>query len=211
MKRILFISFILVITGCSSSGLVNLDICKKHVEDYYENGSYDKEMNNIIDNAINKLSNVELTEHSAIVFDVDETLLSNIEHMKEMGYGYQPELWHEWVLKADANVISQTKRLYDWAVDNNVHVILITGRSADEYNATLKNLNDDGITVIDTLITRSAATQNATAVNYKEMERTLLTKNGYNIIACVGDQQSDIEGNYTGLKIKLPNYVYLIE
>ena len=36
-------------------------------------------------------------------------------------------------------------------------------------------------------------------------------KDGYSIVATVGDQWSDFEGGHTGYKVKLPNYLYTIE
>jgi len=36
-------------------------------------------------------------------------------------------------------------------------------------------------------------------------------KKGYEIIANIGDQWSDLVGGNSGYKIKLPNYLYLID
>ena len=45
----------------------------------------------------------------------------------------------------------------------------------------------------------------------KEQKRKEFAGHGYNIIMCVGDQPSDLYGEYTGIKVKIPNYVYIIE
>ena len=49
------------------------------------------------------------------------------------------------------------------------------------------------------------------AAEWKEAKREVLVSKGYNIIACIGDQWSDLEGGSTGIKIKLPSYLYLLD
>ncbi len=211
MKKISFIIIALLFFGCSSSELVNLDVAKNNVKNYYENGEYDSEMKEIINNAIEELNEYTWDSNSLVVFDVDETALSNYEHTKELGFGFNWELWQQWLQQADAEAIPQTKRLYDWLIDKNINVVFLTGRQADVYEATLKNLREEGYVKFVSLITRSAKTGKMSATVYKNYERRLLTEKGYNIIATIGDQWSDLEGENTGLKVKLPNYLYLIE
>ena len=49
------------------------------------------------------------------------------------------------------------------------------------------------------------------AVDFKSTKRVWLTEQGYKIIGTVGDQWSDLEGEYHGIRVKIPNYLYLIE
>ena len=49
------------------------------------------------------------------------------------------------------------------------------------------------------------------AVDYKTAKRVFLTNKDYDIIGTVGDQWSDLEGEYHGIQIKIPNYLYLIK
>jgi predicted secreted acid phosphatase len=46
---------------------------------------------------------------------------------------------------------------------------------------------------------------------FKNYERSVLADKGYEIVINVGDQWSDFEGENNGLKVKLPNYLYLID
>lgn len=188
-----------------------MDIAKKNVQNYYENGQYEAEMKEIIDNTIEELSSLEWGENPLVIFDVDETTLSNYEHTKELGFGFNWELWHEWLLQADADAIPQTKRFYDWLIENDVYVVFMTGRQYEVYDATLKNLKAEGFTEFENLITRSPKTGKMSAVVFKSYERGILADKGYSIIATIGDQWSDLEGDNTGLKVKLPNYLYLID
>lgn len=212
VKKILLVIVPLFFIGCSTSPeLINMDIAKKNVQDYYENGQYNLEMKTVIDEAIKKLSTRDLGKNPIAVFDIDETMLSNYPHTKEIGFGFNWELWHEWLLKGDAPVIEQTKRLYDWLLANNVKIVFITGRQYEVREATLKNLKEQGITEFVDLITRSPKTGKMSAVVFKNYERSVLVDKGYNIVVCVGDQWSDLEGDNVGLPVKLPNYLYLID
>ena len=49
------------------------------------------------------------------------------------------------------------------------------------------------------------------AKDFKSGKRVWLTEQGYDIVGTVGDQWSDLEGEYHGIQIKIPNYLYLIE
>lgn len=211
MKKIILLVIPLIFIGCSSQELLNLDTAKAMVQDYYENGQYDKEMSEIINNTIDKLDNEKFPDNSLAIFDVDETILSNYTHTKEIGFGFEWQLWGEWIQRADCDAIPQTKRLYDWLIDRNVNIVFLTGRKDYEYDATIKNLNYVGITVFDSLITRTAKTDDMLAEEYKNYERKVLVEKGYEIILSVGDQWSDLEGDNTGMQVKLPNYLYLIE
>ena len=61
------------------------------------------------------------------------------------------------------------------------------------------------------MITQREDEQNLTASEFKSKKRTELTNEGYIIVGTVGDQWTDLEGPYTGIKIKLPNYLYEIK
>lgn len=212
MKKLLLVIIPLFFIGCSSSPqLMNLAVAKKNVQNYYENGQYTFEMKTVIDEAIRKLSVSDLGNNPVAVFDIDETMLSNYPHTKEIGFGFDWTLWEEWLLKADAPVIPQTKRLYDWLLANNVKIVFITGRQYEVRDATLKNLEEQGITEFEDLITRSPKTGKMSAVVFKNYERSVLADKGYNVVVCVGDQWSDLEGDNVGLPVKLPNYLYLID
>ncbi len=209
----LTILLVIILIGCSAerSTLLNLDTAKKLVQNYYESGEFDKECSLQIESAKKEIQKLKLNEKSIVVFDIDETALSNYEHTKEIGFGYVYSLWEEWLDKADAKAIPETKKFYDWLIEKNIKVAYISGRDEETYSATLKNLKDQGFTKFDTLITRTKATKKIPAAEWKAEEREKLVKKGYDVIACIGDQWSDMVGGYTGIKIKLPNYLYIIE
>ena len=212
-KIILFVIGILFVC-CSyepPAELMNLGVIKKIVQNYYDSNIYEDECKKIIDGAIEHIDGLELPDRPTVIFDIDETALSNYEHIKEIDFGYYYDIWLEWLKKADAIAIPETKRLYAYLITRNIHVVFISGRNSDSYEATLKNLIDQGYTKFDSVIVRKEDERNFSAVEFKSAKRKELSTNGYNIIANIGDQASDLFGGNSGYKIKLPNYLYVID
>lgn len=217
MKReffLLYVLFIAFFVGCSSkesNEIINLGAAKRDVQKYYESSNYEKECKEIIDIAIKHMDGVKLPEKPIVIFDIDETSLSNYEHIKEIDFGYYYDIWLEWLKKSDAVAIPQTKRFYDYLISRNVGIVFISGRNCDSYDATLKNLVDQGYAKFDSVIVRKDDERELTAADFKLRKRKELTQKGFNIIANIGDQLSDFHGGYSGYVIKLPNYLYLID
>jgi acid phosphatase len=205
----LLLVFLLTIKSHTQT-LINLTIAKENVIKYHESGRYDKDLDRIIQTAKLKFNSVHVKKNSAVVFDVDETSLSNYNFDKSIDFGSIKGVWDKWTDSAKAPAIPQVKSLYDFLIKKGIKIIFLTGRPNYQYNATLKNLREQGYTTFDTLITRSPSEYHKTAVKYKSYERTELTKKGYNIVGDVGDQESDLVGPYHGIKVKIPNYQYLI-
>lgn len=203
--------FSLTLFGCSSNQLVNLRTAKDIVKDYYESGKYNEEMREVINDAKEKFNKVEVKKNSVVIFDVDETALSNYEISKRLDYGYDFNIIQDWVLSAKLPAIKQTKELYDFLKSKNVKLIFLTGRPSEEYDATYKNLIGQGYTGFDTLILRNDEQKKIKAQIFKSGVREELSKSGYEIIGTVGDQWTDLEGPYSGIQIKLPNYLYEIK
>jgi len=215
MKQNLSLLFILVISiiiilGCKDKPM-NLSTARQQVKDYYESGKYDEELNSIIERAIDEFERITIKENSVVLIDVDETALSNYDVSKKMGYGYVFEIVREWEMEGIAPAILQVKDLYDYLIDRGAKVIFLTGRRNTVYEATYRNLKDQGYTLFDTLIARSDNEYKIPALDYKNSKRVELTEKGYDIIGTVGDQWSDLKGEYHGVQVKIPNYLYLIE
>lgn len=210
MKNYLIIISLLILSACSS-GLENLQFYKNEIAAYYDSGRYGLETREIIEDALEEIKNAPSVVNPTVVFDVDETTLSNYKYIKKISFGYLHSNWEEWMSKSEAEAILQTKYLYDYLVEHNYKIVFLTARGDNQYSATYKNLVDEGYTQIDTLICRPFKSPKLPSAVFKERERKKLTESGYNIIACVGDQETDLMGEYTGIKVKLPNYMYTID
>lgn len=204
----LFLTLTLLLTSCCSEELLNLTTAKERVQQYYEGGQFDKELHKIVADAKNKFSKVEIKPNSAVVFDVDDTALLNYAASKKMGFGYVKSTVDEWVSSAEVPAIPQVKELYDYLLSRNFKIIFLTGRFHDEYDYTFQNLVNEGFATFDTLIVRKQEEQKLPAVEFKSNVRTALTEQGYEIVGNVGDQWTDLDGPYSGIKIKIPNYLY---
>ncbi len=210
MKKYILLALLVILSSCTPE-IVNLRTSKDVVKNYYESGKYDEEMNEIIKDAKEKFSKVEVKNNSAVIFDVDDTALSNYEISKRLDYGYDFNIIQDWVLSAKLPAIKQTKGLYDFLKSKNVRLIFLTGRLAEEYDATYKNLIEQGYTGFDTLIVRNDEQKKIKSQIFKSGVREELTKSGYDIIGTVGDQWTDLNGPDSGIQIKIPNYLYEVK
>ncbi len=209
IKLFIISIIVFVFTSCSSVPM-NLQTAKMQVQNYYESGRYSNDLKEIIVSAEDEINNVKPDNKSVVVFDVDETALSNYEAVKSVHFGYVESLWNDWINEAKAPAIPEVKSLYDFVVSKHIKVIFITGRDSSQYEVTYKNLKTAGYSIFDTLILKNNSLHITTG-KFKSGKRKELTIKGYDIIASVGDQSSDFEGSYYGIKIKLPNYLYLIK
>jgi predicted secreted acid phosphatase len=198
-----------ILASCSSAPL-NIQAVKREVVNYYESPAWPNDLKDIISKAEEEINEVKLNPNSTIVIDVDETALSNYEAIKEVNFGYVESLWNKWIDDAKAPAVPEVKGLYDYALSKNIKVVFLTGRDKSQYDATYRNLKNAGYFQFDTLILKDHSDRIATG-KYKAQQREAISKKGYDIIASIGDQESDFEGDYYGIKIKLPNYLYIIK
>jgi predicted secreted acid phosphatase len=213
-KRLLF-SFLLIIiisiiSGCNDKP-ENLTVARQLVKEYYESGKFAEELKSVIENAKKEFERIDIKEKSVVLFDVDETALDNYELAKSMSFGYVYKMNKEWNAEMKSPAFDQVKELYDFLIDKGARIIFLTGRNIPEYEVTYGNLIKEGYTNFDTLITQRKHEQEMNAQEFKSSKRKELVERGYDIIGTVGDQQSDIEGPYSGIQVKIPNYLYLIE
>lgn len=213
MKKYFALTFplILLLFSCATEKPVNLSIAREEIQQYYESGKFDEELNKVIEEAKEKFSKVDFKKNSVVIFDVDETALDNYGLAKEMGFGYVYEMNKKWNAEMKAPAIKQVKELYDYLLSKGSKIIFLTGRNFPEYKVTYENLKRDGYTTFDTLITQMDNERNLSSTEFKSEKRVELTGKGYNIVGTVGDQWSDLNGPDHGIQVKIPNYLYLIE
>ncbi len=145
----------------------------------------------------------------AMVFDLDETLLSNLHHMRAMDFGYVPQLWDEWVAAADATIIAPVHEVYVAARAKNVAIIFITGRKTTDQPGTESNLRAVGLGGYTRVFYKPNGYP-GTSEHFKTATRKkLVEEDGYTIIANIGDQASDLAGGYAERTFKLPNPFYI--
>jgi predicted secreted acid phosphatase len=206
--------------GCASGVRrepVNLTTRKMELIRYQMSGDYARGLEEVAARA-SRWIEVRATkrlagERLAVVFDIDETVLSNWENMKRDDFGYISERWHAWVERAEGAVIVPVRETFRVARRAGVEVIFLTGRKERDRAATERNLRKEGLGDYAELIVRSAdiPERGEGAVAFKVAVRKRLTEAGWTIIANVGDQESDLTGGFAEKTFKLPNPFYLTE
>jgi acid phosphatase len=211
MKYYLILLLSIILISCSANQLVNLRTAKDIVKEYYESGKYNEEMRAVIKDAKERFDKVEVKKNSVVIFDIDETALNNYGLAKLMDFGYVYDLNKKWNEELKAPAIKETQDLYFYLLNKGFKTIFLTGRNSNEYDVTYKNLIQEGYSGFDTLITQSNEDQKLKAQVFKSKVRTELTNQGYEIVGTVGDQWTDLNGPYSGIQIKIPNYLYEIK
>jgi len=193
----------------------NLSLRKQEMATYVGSGDYARAVADVA-LAANKFlakripQGAEEGRKLAIVFDIDETLLSNLTHIVANDYGYVPKVWDHWVAEGQAPAITPVQTVYDAAVRGKIDIFIITGRKESDRAGTERNLRDVGYDGWTRIIYRPAPTdQPLSNAGFKTEARRQLTHEGYTIIANIGDQDSDLANGYAERTFKLPNPFYL--
>ena len=101
--------------------------------------------------------------------------------------------------------------VYDTAVRAKIDVFFITGRREADRRATEKNLREVGYDAWTKIYYKPETDIMLTTAGFKTDVRRKLAKEGYVIIANIGDQDSDLTGGYAERVFKLPNPFYLVK
>ncbi|KAG6552701.1 hypothetical protein Mapa_005648 [Marchantia paleacea] len=189
--------------------------CEEYIASYMEDGQYEADVRVALSAARSYFQSILPTEGvDAVVFDVDETCLSNLPYYRVHQYGvekFQKAIFNEYVAQSKQPVMKAALALYQELLLNNWAIIFITGRDEEARSYTSKNLRDAGYESWAELILRQPEEEHDSAVVYKSNRRAALEKKGYRIRASIGDQWSDLEGLSPGMRsFKLPNPMYYI-
>ena len=154
----------------------------------------------------------------ALVLDVDETSLGNDwPSLVKPGLAYDAARWQTCILAAKDPAVPTTLEIFRAARARGIDVFFVTGRHPDQGPATVKNLRHAGYEGWSDLLLEprlpSDPTQAIfpTSAAYKTAARWSLVARGYEIVASVGDQTSDLVGGYADKTFQLPNPFYTIE
>lgn len=154
----------------------------------------------------------------AVIFDIDETILSNVQLRIETDFKSETGSDASYVFrdKQRCTAIKPSVDLCKKLRALGCKVIFISARRGKEDHvlATHANLIKEGITVDETdglfLKTMDVYTGPGKLSNvvWKGSVREKLSER-YEIIGCVGDHVDDISGQFIGtVQVKLPNYLY---
>lgn len=205
------------LSNASFAEPANLSLLRQEVQAYHDSGAYDKELGLVTKRATSFIiDRADANHHSAhpkklaIVLDIDETSLSNYNNLVAREFvGNETQIKRE-ILAANSPAIKPMQSLYRVALKHGVSVFFVTGRKEFERNATDKNLKKAGYYNWAGLYLKPEHYHQVSNIPFKSKIRALITKDGYTIIASIGDQYSDLKGGYAEKTFKLPNpYYYL--
>lgn len=196
----------------------NIQPVKQALRAYVDSGGYVKDIANVALQANKYLvkriaRGAKPGKKLAIVFDIDETALSNLSLITAHDFGYVPKDWEAWVAAGRAPAIIPVQTVYDTAVRGKIDVFFITGRSEEERTSTERNLRDVGYDTWTKIFFMPPPSDKVTMTirGFKIDTRRQLEQQGYVIVANVGDQTSDLVGGYAERWFKLPNPFYITD
>ncbi|MCX5383167.1 HAD family acid phosphatase [Streptomyces sp. NBC_00083] len=160
----------------------------------------------------------------AIVLDVDDTTLLTYDYEKKNGFAYNAAAFDAYVQSAQSIAVFGMPDLVNYAAKNGVTVFFLTGRDASQRNASAVNLTKAGYAVpVDAAhfflkdkanppayLSCAKPTWTCSTVDYKAGTRKHIESLGYNIVANLGDQYTDLSGGYADNTYKIPNPMYFL-
>jgi hypothetical protein len=174
----------------------------------------------------------------AIVLDVDDTSLNTWQFEIEVNFAFSAKAQQPYVDGQKFVPVPGMVDLVKQAEREGYAIFWITGRPATQEAATLGNLTADGIGVDagypkptslpdgeDGLFTKPAVADypdylkaacaqdpngTCTTIHYKSATRAHIESLGYDIVADLGDQFSDLKGGSADRTFKVPNPTYFL-
>lgn len=164
---------------------------------------------NILQNQFNVilsyLKTLKISERDHIVFDIDEVCLNNL-----MYHNIKIEEFGQDIYNYETGIIplnQECQELFTYIHDNHIGYSFITGRRDYIRDVTIRNLEIVGLNRYTHLFTCSNDYIDDIS-KYKESCRNQITANGFNIILCIGDQLSDLNGKNIGQPFLIFNPFY---
>ena len=146
-----------------------------------------------------------LSGKPAIVLDIDETSLSNYDPLAAAGFNSVGLVVPAALGTSPA--LGPVLDFYRYARSRGVAAFFVTGRPDLAQIPTEANLKTAGYTQWDGLQFKPSGLHTE---EYKAGARAAIEKKGYDIVANVGDQESDLDGGHADRAFKVPNPFYFI-
>ena len=212
-RTLITLGLTLVFLTPSYSEPHNLGLLTKEIKTYHDTGRYQQELTQAIETAqlyVIQQALANKNKKLALVLDIDETSLSNYEKIAKYNFAGTSKQINKDIIAGDAPAIKPMLSLYQDAIKHGVKVFFVTGRHESLRAATEKNLILAGYSNWSGLYLRPKEYSKSSIVSFKSKAREKIRKQGYLIVASIGDQYSDIKGGYAQKGFKLPNPFYYL-
>lgn len=214
---LLFLSIALLANFALAKEPENLHKAKQAVILYHNSGEYDVDQKEVAQSAISFLAhrvseNLKLPEPEklAIVFDIDETSLSNYKILLSLDFAYHSHVLLTELEQVDDPAINPTLKLYQFAKEKDVSIFFITGRPEKLRLDTEANLKLVGYTEWNKVFLKPDDYDKKSVIPYKSGARKSIEEEGYHIVVNIGDQWSDLAGGHSERVFKMPNPYYYV-
>lgn len=200
-------------TGFSlNGGVPNLQGPKEKVIAYYDSGRQAADVARVDDRARQFIA-ARLSagvKRPAVVFDIDDTSVSSYPYEKSLNFGFEQTSWDSWERRAAFPVIAPTLALVKYLHAHGVAVFFVTGRREPDRQSTVQELAKGGYPAPAGLYLRPVADHAKSVIPFKSGTRAKIESQGYDVLASVGDQWSDLRGGHAERTYKLPNPMYFL-
>jgi predicted secreted acid phosphatase len=206
----------------SPAHVINVGDTKLAATAYYQSGAYDRDLS-IVTSWVGAwmAERIPQVRRPAVVFDIDDTALSNWDVIKANDFGRVfkgpcrslpdgPCGWVAWDLQGRSPAIPQSLAIFRQARALGAEVFFISGRDESQRAATERNLQAAGYDGYSRLILTPRGSHYTSASNFKAPQRAAIEQAGYTIVANIGDQPSDLAGGHAERTFLLPNPFYRI-
>jgi HAD superfamily, subfamily IIIB (Acid phosphatase) len=210
--------------GDTLSGRLNPDGTPEHT--FAPDGAYAREVQSIETYVAHKLFDRRTgrpVRHApgqkAIVLDVDDTSLNTYNYEIDSNFVYNPTQNALFVNGAAFPAVPGMPQLAGQAVAHHYTLFFLTGRPEAQRAGTVTNLVQAGFPAVpssqlylkdQTASWLASCAPACTTIQYKSLTRAHIESLGYDIVADLGDQYSDLKGGYADATYKIPNPMYYL-
>jgi len=182
---------------------------------YIESGQYQKDVKRSVQDCESKLAKWHAQQQSehitnpVAVFDIDETLLSNIDMIQKNHHQLTKEQFTEQIGSSHPTAIVPTIELLREMKSMGMTIVLITGRTEGLKATTEHQLMQAGISKADYSQLICAPDEDIKG-DFKERARQSIEQAGAKVVFNVSDQQQDLQGKSMQIACQLPNPFYSV-
>ncbi|WP_299006160.1 HAD family acid phosphatase [uncultured Shewanella sp.] len=176
--------------------------------EYHDSGQYLYELTMVVEEAERNLREQVEQKYSepqqfAVVFDVDETMVSNYDNIKQYlnDFLVNMALLHDgktvtmsYNNKIAPRVIPPVQRLFNAVKSHGISIFIITGDQETYRPFATQKLTHLGYSGWKALYMKPSDYDKSSAIPYKSKIRQQIVDKGYRILFSIGDQYSDLLG-----------------
>jgi predicted secreted acid phosphatase len=191
----------------------NVGLTKGTVRKYRTSGDWETAIKCEVEKAKKLLASYKpaADERPAVIFDIDETSLSNWEMINITDFGYLHGAYKLWENSARDLAVKPIQELYLFAREKGFSIFFISGRREVQRASTEQNLRHVGFDEWEGTFFKPMDYYGGHAMEFKSKWRAHIQSLGYTIVLNIGDQQSDLDGDPHAIyDVKIANPAYFI-